>query len=301
MTDFVKRKITVQIDLGNGGAFEDGSSTTVALTGYRVNARIDQVVGPGTGVAEIRIFGLDKSLMAQLSDLNSAKTVQKNNFITLLAGDDDTGMAIVFMGTIRVGQQCLNTQPDTSLYIAANSGAMAAVQVVAPLSYTGTADVATILSSICATAHWGFENHGVNMKLQTPYLYGDPKRQIDQVCEAGRGIFEHTIDKGEPSSGNFQKLIIWPTGGSRDSLVPLISPSTGMVGYPNYSTSLIGMDIETIFNPHVVIGGLVQVQVAADCPLTNANGSWKVFSISHELDSETPDGRWHTKFYAAEP
>lgn len=295
---FVKRKITVQVNLGVGQFGGDGSNQVV-LTGYRVQARIDKVIGPGQGTAEIRIFGLTPSLMAQLSALNAADMAARMNTVSLLAGDDDAGMALVFQGQIMVGQQCLNTQPDSSLLLIANSGSLASVQVVAPVSYTGSADVATILGNICATAHWGFENHGVIMQLQTPYLVGDPLSQIKKVAEAGRDAFEWTIDDGNNSTNHVQTLVIWPKGGNRNAAIPLISPETGMVGYPNYSSSLVGMDIETIFNPHLVIGGAVQVQVDPSCSMTSANGTWKVYNISHELDAETPDGRWHTRFYAS--
>jgi hypothetical protein len=48
--------------------------------------------------------------------------------------------------------------------------------------------------------------------------------------------------------------------------------------------------LTTIFNPDVVIGGMIQVQSS----LTPACGQWIATQISHSLESETPDGQWFT-------
>lgn len=295
---FVHRKITVIVRLGQGSFGEDGSNT-VTLTGYRVQAHIEKVPGPGQGQAEIRVYGLKPALMAQLSALNSTTMAQRNNVVTLLAGDDETGMALVFQGTIMLGQICLNTQPDASLLLFAQAGGIANVQVAGPASYPGSADVATVLGNIAVVAGWGFENYGVDMKIQTPYLWGSPMDQLRQVGEAGEGVFDYHVDDGPEDKR--QTLVIWPKGGQRGSLVPLISPATGMVGYPNYSTSVVGLDIKTIFNPHLVIGGPVKVELDSSCPITVPVGVWLVWNICHDIESETPNGQWFTNFSASSP
>lgn len=293
---FVRRRIDLVFRLGQGSFGESGTDT-VTVSGLRTQVQIEKVAGPGLGAAQIRVYGLTPTLLAQLSALNRATMAERNNLVTVLAGDDVSGMSVAFQGQMKVGQQCLNTAPESSLFVIAQAGGLATVQVTPVVSYPGTSDVAIMLQNIAAVAGWDFENSGVTMQLSTQYLHGDVMRQIRTLAEAGEGVFEYTIDQA--SKDKKQTLAIWPTGKARGSLIPLISPATGMVGYPNYSTSRIGLDIETIFNPQLLVGGMVQIQVDPSCPLTVANGQWQVFNIQHELDSETPGGKWFTRFTAS--
>ena len=296
---FVRRRIELVIRLGQGQFGNDGSNT-VTLTGYRVIVHIEKVAGPGLGLASIRIFGLSKDLMSALSALNNADMAQRKNIIAVLAGDDEVGMALVFQGCIMDGRPFMNEAPEASLLLTAQGGGSAIVQRSQPISYQGSADVATIASSIAAAAGWNFQNFGVQMKLQTPYLWGDPVAQWRQLAEAGEGQFHCQLDDGD-GKDKAQTLVLWPVSGSRGGLIPLISPATGLVGYPNYSTSVVGLDIKTRFNPSLAIGGKVQIQNDESCPLTSANGIWKVWNIVHDLESESPGGPWFTSFNAAFP
>lgn len=282
---YVRRKIDLTFKLGTGKTFVESGSDTVTVRGHRVQAYVDKVTGPGMGAAQIRIYGLTPSLMNQLSALNNSATAILNNSVTLMAGDDASGMAIVFAGQIRVSEQCLNTAPDTSLLVVAQSGALEAVQIAPPLSYPGSADVAVVMQNIAQVMGKKFENNGVSVQLATPYFPGCSWEQARR-CAEHAGI-EWVLDG--------DTLAIWPSSGSRGGRIPLVSSDTGMIGYPNYSTDVYGLEIQTVFNPLLSIGG--QVQVKSD--LGVACGTWRIFNIRHELDSETPGGQWSTRFSAA--
>jgi len=282
---FIRRKIDVTFQLGTGGVFGETGYNTVKVSGLKVQAHIDNVLGPGSGMAQIRIYGLTKDLMNQLSALNKASMAIRNNTVILEAGDDEAGMSAVFQGTIMVGQQTLNTAPDVSLLVIAQSAGVGTVQVVQPLSYPGSASVDTIMSQIATNMGLQFENSGVTVQLSTPYFPGSPIEQA-QRCAAS-GNFDYCIDRGT--------LAIFPKGSSRSTTVPLISPQTGMIGYPDYSTAVWGVEVATIFNPALSIGGKVKIESS----LLVANGEWLCFGIQHVLESETPGGQWMTKFRAA--
>ena len=68
-----------------------------------------------------------------------------------------------------------------------------------------------------------------------------------------------------------------------------------MVGYPAYTHS--GIALQTRFNPSIVRGGLIKVESS----LPPACGIWRVYSLSHVLESETPNGQWVSYLEAAEP
>ena len=283
---FLKRRIDVVFQLGTG-VFGESGTNTVTCSGLRVQAHIDKVFGPGMGEAQVRIYGLTPSLMNQLSSLNQATMATRKNTILISAGDDVNGMATVFQGQIMISQIMLNTAPDTALMVLAQGGAFAAVQLVAPTSYPGAADAAVVMQNLAHLAGLEFENNGVSMQLATPYYPGSPLEQIRRCAEAGRAVFDYVIDD--------KTLAIFPVGGARGTQIPVISPDTGMVGYPNYSTSVYGIELTTLFNPLLRPGGKVQVKSGLEV----ANGTWQVFNLQHELESETPNGQWFTRFSGA--
>jgi len=283
---FLKRKIDITFQLGTGSFGESGTNT-VTCSGLRVHARIDKVFGPGMGEAQLRIEGLTPSLLNQLSSLNQATMAVRKNTVIVSAGDDVNGMATVFQGQVMIGQIMLNTAPDSALMVLAQAGAFAAVQTVPPTSYTGTADAAVVMQNLAHLAGLDFENNGVSMQLSTPYFPGSPLEQIRKCADAGRAVFDYVIDD--------KTLAIFPVGGARGAQIPLISPDTGMIGYPNYSTGVYGIEVTTEFNPLLRPGGKVQVQSSLEV----ANGTWQVFNLSHELASEDPGGAWFTHFSGA--
>jgi hypothetical protein len=283
---FVKRRINITFQLGLGGEFGESGTNTVTCEGLQVQASIQECNGPGLGQAAVRIRGLTKSLLKQLSSLNQATMAARRNSIIIDAGDDDAGMATVFQGQIQVSQIMLNTAPDTTLTLMASAGGLAPIRRVAPTSYPGTADAGVILQNLAFEGGLDFENNGVSIPLSTPYFPGDTWSKIKRCAEAGK--IDYTIDAKKNA------LVITPRGGARAGDIPIISPETGMIGYPAYSSGLGGLHVTTLFNPLLRVQGQVQIQ----SDLEVANGTWRVFNLQHELESEDPGGQWTTQFDA---
>ena len=72
-----------------------------------------------------------------------------------------------------------------------------------------------------------------------------------------------------------------------------VSPSTGMRGYPAFTSS--GIEVTTLFNPTLQYGGNIQVE----SQLTPACGTWNIYNLAHELESEIPSGKWFTTLSAS--
>ncbi len=283
---FLRRKIDVTFQLGLGGVFGESGTNTVTCSGLRVQAALQEVNGPGLGQANVRIFGLTPSLMRQLSSLNQATAATRKNTIILSAGDAVNGMATVFQGQIQVSQVMLNTAPDTTLTIMATAGGLAPVQRIAPSSYPGSADAGIILQNLAFQAGLKYENNSVSTPLSTPYLPGDAWAQIKKC--AGAANLDYAIDT------KTNTLVVTAKGAARPGQIPLISPDTGMIGYPGYSSGLNGLNVTTLFNPLLRIMGKVQIQSS----LAVANGTWRIFNLQHEIESEEPGGSWLTRFDA---
>ena len=283
----VKRKINVKFSLGTGSFGEDGS-TEVTISGLRVQAYIAQSGGASMGEAQLRIYGLTPSQMNQLSALNQAFTVIRNNTVTITAGDDVNGMAVVFQGLISMAQIDMNEAPASALNILAYTAMLHALKPAPASSYKGKVDAVTILQDLATYMGLGqVENTwGLSVMLSTPNY---PGTAFDQA----KAVVEHADIMWNGCDGNV--LAIWPKGKARKKQAELISPETGMVGYPGYDNQYGGIAIKTLFNPRLIIGGPVTVKSS----LPVANGNWYAFDINHELESETPGGQWFSMFRGA--
>lgn len=282
---FTQRKIDLTFQLGTG-AFGETGMNVVKVQGRRVRCSIQRAGGPSMGQATIRVYGMRLPEMAQLMGsfrVVAGQALFNNNHVLVEAGDAGALPSQIFAGLIQQAPIDLGNQPASCLTILANAGMFDAIKPVAPSSYPGTADVATIMQNIAAQMGWAFENSGVKAKLSTPYFPGTLREQARRCAEAAH-INWHLDDSANT-------LAIWPKGGARGGAVPLISPDTGLVGYPtNYNN--IGVSCTTLFNPALRVGG--QVQVKSSLPY--ATGRFVVYNIAHELDSETPNGDWLTTF-----
>lgn len=273
---FVKRKIELTFRLGKG-LFEDsgGLGDTVTVKDLRISAKIAKA-GTPTPTANVRIYGLTASLMNKLSNAGSRINLVKKDSVTIKAGDDASALGVVFVGTIMMAWVDFQGVPEAVLEIVAQSGNAEAVISAKPTSFSDSVDIPTAMLGFATKMGLAFENNGVEGKLPVSYFPGTLKEQA-QKC-AKDGGFEISFDIG--------KLVIWPRDGSRGGLVPEVSPESGMVLYPTYTAW--GIMFRTVFNPSINFGGDVIVK----SQMPSANRKWRVNSISHDLESETPNGQW---------
>lgn len=275
---FTRRRINLTFALGQGD-FGNGGFDTLTFEGLRVSASITKTGGVSMSQVTLRVFGMSLTDMNRISTLGKPLVSGRNNRLTIQAGDDETGVATVFIGTISEAWTDMAEPANPSLSVQAFSGLLDAFTPAVPRSYPGTADVKTIMAGLATEMGYAFEDGGVDVQLANPYFPGTPRQQA-QACAQAANI-NWVIDDGT--------LAIWPVDGSRKGLIPKISAGNGLVAYPTHTQN--GIVITTLFNPSIVYGG--QVEIESD--LTPANGTWTVFSVSHTLQSETPDGEWFTR------
>lgn len=281
-SSFVRRLLDVEFTLA-AGVFNPGGRDTVRVSGLRVAATISDAGSPSRASANIRVYGLTTSQQNQLSTLGLTLTTIKQNEIALYAGDDRARMSLVFKGTIFRALVDFDSAPSVMLNIMANAGLYNAILPAAPTSYRGPVDAATILSGMAARANLGFVNYGVSKILTNPYYSGTGGEQI-AACAKEADI---NVD---PNDNDV--LVIWPKYGSRGDLVPVISPGTGLVGYPRYHEA--GIELTMLYMPGVGRGGAFQLKTS----LPRAQREWIVHSISHNLESNVPNGQWTSSLLA---
>lgn len=276
-----RKRIDVTISLGTG-QFGDTGANTVTITGARVHAGIQVFGGEAMPQLQLRIFGQPLERMNQLTTIGPINSAIMFNNSVLVAAGDDSSMQTVYSGTIWEAWAEFQGVPEVPLNIVGLGGLAASLKPVGALSYNGAADVATIMQTLADTMGLAFENNGVSVQLSNPYFPGTALAQV-RACARAADIY-YAIDRGT--------LAIWPKNGARQGDAVLISPETGMVGYPSFASN--GLTLTTLFNPAIKPGGVVQV----DSSLQVARGQWTVLQVQHSLQSETPNGQWFTQILA---
>lgn len=270
----VHRKINVTFALGQG-TFGESGFDVVTLTGLRCQVDIAKAGGISKGALHLRMWGLTLDQMMQLSKVGRLATSTQLNTVSVDVGDD-AGMSNVFQGSIYQAWPDFAALPDVAFDVQAAAGWFEAIKPVPPTSYKGPVDVAVIMSDLAQQMNLGFENNGVSAILTNPYLPGTAWDQVTAAAQAADINF--TIDSGV--------LAIWPRAGKRQAVPPVISPDTGLIGYPQFNAT--GITLRTLFNPAIRQGATVQVQ----SELKPACGEWRVNTIAYNLSSEQPNGPW---------
>lgn len=267
------------------------NANSITISGSRTSARIQYAGQPKGSTATVQVYGLSPSLMNQLSTLGLVFSLIAHNSITIRAGDAVNGLSVVFIGTIWSATADFNRAPDVPFTFECIAGLDYQVIPAKPFSSTGPVDVGNVMSVLAQQMGYGFENNGVNVKLPPSYFPGtnaDQWKKVRDDAQIEADVF--------PGVNTKQVLAIWPRGGSRNTLsVPLVSPSTGMIGYPSYSQ--VGLTVKTIYNPEIALGGKIQIQSS----LPKATGTWVVLRVDHALDSLVPNGLWESTLACFNP
>ena len=171
------------------------------------------------------------------------------------------------------------------MYIQAHTYQYIAVAPADALSYSGSASVATIMSNLAMRMGLSLENNGVNVSLSNPTFGGSLVAQM-RACARAANIYAQ-IDQVR------SVLAIWPKNGSRSGAPVMVSPQTGLVGYPRFGLRQI--QFKTLFNPSLVTGRRVQVQSS----LQPACGIFTVIGLDIDVAAEEPNGPWFSTVTAA--
>jgi hypothetical protein len=291
-SSFTQKILSVSVTLSPGIAqvnalanFAGGLGNAVTLSGHRMSARITYAGAPAASYATIRIWGMNQSLMNQLSTLGMIYNSVQRNTVTVSAGTGQVLLGLpgqlspVFGGTAIQAYGEYDNMPDVPFVFVCQAGIIDSVVPATPSSFTGVTDVATMMSGYARLMNKQFENNGVTAKLSNPYYGGNVWQQVQQAARDAN-INAEIVNGGTT-------LAIWPVGQSRNITIPLISPQTGMIGYPGFAGNGF-LVVRHVFNPLVAYGGQIQVQSS----LPQANKTWVVKKLDLNLDSLVPKGEW---------
>ena len=286
------------ITLANQSAsFSSNGQTynTITLQGLRAFAHIENAGGAMMGTLRAQIFGVTET------DMNTLTSTLWDNLLVSPSGSafafnkiqvfaiDGTQETLVYNGDVLNCWGVYSSMPETYLYLEAQVGYAALVQPSAPLSIASDTTIATVMQQIATAMGYQFENNGVTGTVAKGSYFGNTlMEQARSLMQAYK--FWMYLDSTSPNT-----LAIAPYGVARSATAPLISPQTGLKGYPVFNST--GVNFETLFNPALTFGGPIQMQSS----IPKANGTWVVVSMAHQLSSQMPGGPWDTAVNAVSP
>jgi hypothetical protein len=269
-----KKALRFVITLGTG-KFGSSDNDIITLQGFRATADIDKAGGMMMGTLRAKIYGVAQASMNSVTTLQWKPGTLIPNTVEVFA-IDGAAETLVFAGNIVNAWADYQSMPDVFLHIQAQSAFFNALKAVPPRSFKGRVDVATVMGQIARDLGYTFENNGVTTQLVDVYLPNTGMEQAKDLARAA-GCDLYLDDK---------ILAIAPPNVPRKVIIPLISPASGLVGYPTFDG--VGVNFQTLFNPAVTFGG--SVKLATD--VQQAAGEWVVTSVGHRLESEKPGGAW---------
>lgn len=315
---FTRKKIDVTLTVASMGLNPLSTSDEVKLSGYRCQVDIANIGLRMGQSCSLRIYGLALPLMNRLSMLPFRIAAQESysirtnyNTVMVEAGDDETGLSTVYYGIISEAFADFSSAPEPAFQIFSQSVQGPNTTIVQPQSYPAGTSIASILANIAAVSGYTFVNYGVNVRLtKDKYLYGTLTQQVEQL--AGAFSFIWDIRHGNTTAADKRaryEITIWSQNLSdiAGKTMPKINARSGLVGYPSYNAS--GVIFTSLFDRRLQFMEPIEIDSAylPEAWINNrtgqvapmpVNGSWMPTKISHQLDSEIPQGRWFTNVEA---
>lgn len=269
---FTRKSLETRIVLAEGEFTGGGNMKT--FRGLATDARIEKVGAPDLNKMSLKIFGMLREDMEQLTALSFKPMEYKKKYAVLLAGDEGAELSVVFKGEIMKAVADYSGAPDISFQIDAMTGSYPLMMSAPPLTVEGEAPAADVVGSLAGEMGYAFENAGVTGSLKNAVLNGSP-------LEKARAAADQT---GAELILDDDVLVLLPPGKARTSEVPYISPATGLIGYPSFTDT--GISFKCLYNPALQMGGLVEIKSV----VPHASGVWRITKLTHSLSAYNPKG-----------
>lgn len=282
-SSFVQRGLRATFILsGTGQVFPGTNSNTLTVSGLRMSA---QVQGTARLAAQmsLKVQGMKRVDMDAITVAWANPPVVLDHYV-ILEANNGQGWNKVFSGTIIEAQPEYRGQPDTYLQLLASVGYFQKIKPAESASYTEAVDIDLVCTDIAALmgANWKFVNGGVTGILNGPlYLNGTLLDQLDTACQAAGCDYYLANDT----------ITVTPRGQPIEGVPPavLLSPTSGLIGYPVYERA--GLNVQALYQPGFDNGVPLEIKGSV---VPAANGRWYPYNVVHELDGNTPQGKWIT-------
>lgn len=289
LQSFTVKQLKFTFILANNSLFVSTNSNTLQLAGLRASVTIRGSGLPAFPEANLTIFGMLQADMIALTAL-AFDPLRLNRNTVIIEANSGAGWSIVFAGQLLTAGPDYAGAPAVCFNATARMLGFESLNPATPTSYTTATPVATIVNNICAKLGYAFENNGVTTVTNGPTYY--PGTLVDQL----RAVVQHFGIDCYAEGNNL--LAICPKGAPRKYTAWILSPTSGLVGYPVLDYNRGFINVKAQFNPAYRFGGPVTVK---DSDVKPANGDWVIGTISHELQTITSGGPWFSNMLLYPP
>lgn len=268
-------RITIQL---RKGEFEGGGNTVV-IEGLPVSVTVSKTGGDAKNKASVTVDNIKLETATQLTTLAFKRLETYNNVIQIDAGERGAELATIFIGEITSAVPQFDSDDKLSLKIEALAGYYPALLPTAPTSVQGDTTVEKLMQQFANEAGYSFENKGITASVANSVFVGSPIAKAKTL--ARQADIDLLIDDN--------KFTIQPFEAPKDGQIPLISKSTGLIGYPSFSNE--GITCKCVFNSQLKVGGYFKLESI----LPHASGEWQITKVEHRLEAyQTNSGTWES-------
>lgn len=257
-------------------SFDDSGNNTISISEARATVSLQSAGNLFGTQINVSIFGLGIEMLAALSSKAMGLFGSDTERISMKVFVGETA---IFAGYMTSSIANMNAIPNAALMITATANADLQNKPALPFSFNGATPVPDIINAICNAAGYKAYITGLDgLVVTNPHYEGSIFTQLESLCN----------DVNVAMSVAPPSISFWPQDGSRDDVMPFISPEYGLIGYPIFSNG--GLMFQTQFSTLLTTGRNVQIETS----LPHASGVYKLTSVNHELSSWMNDGPWHS-------
>lgn len=276
MGTFSVKTIRTTITLG-AGSFAGGGNTKI-IEGLATDVSVTKPGLPEKNSASVDIANIRLNDMEQMTFLAFQPLQSNKNLLKIEAGELGNTLSVVFTGEITSAYADFTAAPSPRFKIEAISGGYAAKMGTAPVSVNGSAAAADLISQFAGQIGYSFRNEGVTASVRNAVYNGSPIEKARAVAEEVGA--ELLIDDNT--------LVLLPYDAARSGRAVLITPETGLIGYPSFNSD--GISFNCFYNPDLRQGGAVQVESI----VPKASGVWKITRLAHRLGAYGASDAWQS-------
>lgn len=275
-----KKIIKITLTLRDGNVFFTAEGDNRASsTGLAISTSITYGNGAISPTAQITVYGLPIETMNKLFRVQWNTMNSLLNMVKIESGEQGGNLTTDYEGNITFATVNMDGAPNASLVITSQMAVAEKMRLVPPIEIKKdeSRDVADILEKLCTENGFTFENNGVSHIITSTTLNGsvvDIAQTLANWCE-----FDLYIEQ--------RSITICPKGKPRPFKIPVISPTSGLIGYP--SPDQRGLTFNCAYNPIVRFGGIIRLSGSA---INIANADWRIYGLVTTLEANIPQGKW---------
>ena len=277
-----KKIIRVTLNLADGTkTFTAQGDNRLQSTGLAISTNITYGNGAISPTAQITIYGLPMSSMAPLFRVQWNTMSAILNTVKIEVGEQGGELTKAYEGNITFATINMSAAPNVALVITSQMAVVEKMRATPPFTIPKNeeVDAAAVIEFLAKDMGYKFENYGATHVLTDTSLNGSNLEKIGKL--AAMCDFDLYVEQG--------LIIICKKGTARPVKIPIISPATGLIGYPEPDQR--GISFSCLYDPMIKFGGIITIK---DSLIEIANADWRIYGLVSTLEANIPQGKWQS-------